>query len=105
MYSRFFSLAQPPFSIAPDPRYLFLSERHREALAHLLYGINSGGGRPLPRDDNGTINVMASLASMPYTPDESMAALKHFYRDLGGKPCFVEEIGNLFGTVRSTFGF
>jgi hypothetical protein len=51
----------------------------------LSAGINSGGGRPLPRDDNGTINVMASLASMPYTPDESLAALKHFYRDLGSK--------------------
>lgn len=51
----------------------------------LSAGINSGGGRPLPRDDNGTINVMASLASMPYTPKESLAALKHFYRDLGSK--------------------
>lgn len=51
----------------------------------LSAGIASGGGRPLPRDDNGTINVMASLASMPYTPVESMAALKHFYRDLGAK--------------------
>ena len=51
----------------------------------LSAGINSGGGRPLPRDDNGTINCMASLASMPYTPDESLAALKHFYRDLGAK--------------------
>jgi exo beta-1,2-glucooligosaccharide sophorohydrolase (non-reducing end) len=51
----------------------------------LSAGINSGGGRPLPRDDNGTINVMASLASMPYTPQESMAALKHFYRHLGAK--------------------
>jgi hypothetical protein len=48
-------------------------------------GVNSGGGRALPRDDNGTINIMASLASMPYTPDESMAALRHFYRDLGAK--------------------
>ena len=48
-------------------------------------GVNSGGGRAIPRDDNGTINVMASLASMPYTPDESMAALRHFYRDLGPK--------------------
>lgn len=46
-------------------------------------GVNSGGGRPEPRDDNGTINIMASLASMPYTPVESMAALRHFYRDLG----------------------
>ncbi|HEU4365353.1 MAG TPA: glucoamylase family protein, partial [Candidatus Krumholzibacteria bacterium] len=51
----------------------------------LSAGINTGGGRPLPRDDNGTINVMASLASMPYTPEESMAALKHFYRNLGPK--------------------
>lgn len=49
----------------------------------LSAGINTGGGRPLPRDDNGTINVMASLASMPYTPEESLAALKHYYRDLG----------------------
>jgi general secretion pathway protein A len=44
MYTNYFSLKQQPFSIAPDPRYLFMSERHREALAHLLYGINSGGG-------------------------------------------------------------
>jgi general secretion pathway protein A len=44
MYTQYFSLKQSPFSIAPDPRYLFMSERHREALAHLLYGINSGGG-------------------------------------------------------------
>jgi hypothetical protein len=51
----------------------------------LSAGINSGGGRPLPRDDNGTINIMAALASMPYTPQQSLAALKHYYRDLGAK--------------------
>ena len=44
MYAPFFGLTQPPFSIAPDPRYLFMSERHREALAHLLYGVGGGGG-------------------------------------------------------------
>lgn len=44
MYNHFFNLKQSPFSIAPDPRYLFMSERHREALAHLLYGVGSGGG-------------------------------------------------------------
>jgi len=44
MYTNYFNLKQAPFSIAPDPRYLFMSERHREALAHLLYGIGSGGG-------------------------------------------------------------
>lgn len=44
MYAPFFGLKQAPFSIAPDPRYLFMSERHREALAHLLYGLGGGGG-------------------------------------------------------------
>ncbi len=44
MYTQFFNLKQSPFSIAPDPRYLFMSERHREALAHLLYGVGGGGG-------------------------------------------------------------
>jgi general secretion pathway protein A len=44
MYAKFFGLKQPPFSIAPDPRYLFMSERHREALAHLIYGLKGGGG-------------------------------------------------------------
>jgi general secretion pathway protein A len=44
MYNNYFHLKGAPFSIAPDPRYLFMSERHREALAHLLYGIGSGGG-------------------------------------------------------------
>ncbi|MED5622107.1 AAA family ATPase [Ideonella sp. BN130291] len=44
MYASFFGLKQEPFSIAPDPRYLFMSERHREALAHLLYGVRGGGG-------------------------------------------------------------
>ena len=51
----------------------------------LSAGINAGGGRPLPRDDNGTICCSAALGVFPYTPDESMAALKHFYRDLGPK--------------------
>ncbi|HWA88155.1 MAG TPA: glucoamylase family protein [Opitutus sp.] len=51
----------------------------------LSAGVNSGGGQPQPRDDNGTINCMASLSCLPYTPEASMAALKHFYRDLGAK--------------------
>jgi len=44
MYLAFFGLNEKPFSITPDPRYLYLSERHAEALAHLLYGINEAGG-------------------------------------------------------------
>jgi len=44
MYTSFFGLGEKPFAITPDPRYLFMSERHAEALAHLLYGINEAGG-------------------------------------------------------------
>jgi general secretion pathway protein A len=53
MYVPFFGLKQKPFSIAPDPRYLFMSERHREALAHLLYGVQGGGGFVLLTGDIG----------------------------------------------------
>lgn len=44
MYAQHFGLRQDPFSIAPDPRYLFMSERHREALAHLLFGVSGSDG-------------------------------------------------------------
>ena len=58
MYSHYFGLTQDPFSIAPDPRYLFMSERHREALAHLLYGVaglsGAAGGFVLLTGDIGT---------------------------------------------------
>ncbi len=44
MYTEFFGLREKPFSITPDPRYLFMSERHGEALAHLVYGVTESGG-------------------------------------------------------------
>ena len=44
MYLSHFGLREAPFTITPDPRYLYMSERHREALAHLLYGVGEGGG-------------------------------------------------------------
>ena len=54
MYAPYFGLKHEPFSIAPDPRYLFMSERHREALAHLLYGLGGGGGFVLLTGEIGT---------------------------------------------------
>ena len=54
MYAPYFGLSHEPFSIAPDPRYLFMSERHREALAHLLYGLGGGGGFVLLTGEIGT---------------------------------------------------
>ena len=54
MYYEYFGLKEAPFSIAPNPRYLYMSERHREALAHLMYGINSDGGFILLTGEVGT---------------------------------------------------
>ena len=44
MYTAFYGLREKPFALSPNPRFLFLAESHREALAHLLYGIEQGEG-------------------------------------------------------------
>jgi type II secretory pathway predicted ATPase ExeA len=54
MYKEYFGLRELPFSIAPDPRYFYMSNQHREALAHLVYGINSDGGFILLTGEVGT---------------------------------------------------
>ncbi|GAB3383470.1 ExeA family protein [Azotobacter armeniacus] len=54
MYNQYFGFSEAPFSISPDPRYLFMSERHREALAHLLYGLQIDGGFVLLTGEVGT---------------------------------------------------
>jgi len=43
VYLDYFGLTEKPFSIAPDPHYLFMSARHKEAMAHLTYGLSQGG--------------------------------------------------------------
>jgi len=69
----------------------------------LSAGINSGGGRPLPRDDNGTICCSAALGSFPYTPKESMAALKHFYRALGARTWGIYGFNDGFNETEAWF--
>ncbi|MFD0666159.1 ExeA family protein, partial [Ramlibacter sp. MAHUQ-53] len=54
MYAPFFGLRQEPFSIAPDPRYLLMTGRHREALAHLVHGLSCGGGIVMLTGEVGT---------------------------------------------------
>ena len=54
MYTDFFGLTEKPFSIAPDPGYLYMSESHREALAHMLYGLQTDGGFVLLTGEVGT---------------------------------------------------
>ena len=43
MYLHYFGLDEPPFAITPDPAFVYLSDRHRDALAHLLFGVGQGG--------------------------------------------------------------
>ncbi len=54
MYEEYFRLTAPPFSIAPDPRFLYMSVRHREAIAHLLFGVRAEGGFVLLTGEIGT---------------------------------------------------
>jgi len=75
MYLDHFGLLEAPFSIAPDPRYLYMSERHREALAHLLYGMESDGAFILLTGDVGTGKTTVSRCLLEQVPDDTNLAL------------------------------
>src|SRR5208283_1359598 len=75
MYRDHFGLADTPFSIAPDPRYLYMSEFHREALAHLLYGIDSDGGFVLLTGEVGAGKTTVCRCLLEQLPDTVDAAL------------------------------
>ena len=69
MYQSYFGLAEEPFSIAPDPRYLYMSQRHQEALAHLLYGVNAGGGFVLLTGEVGAGKTTVCRCLLEQIPD------------------------------------
>ena len=69
MYQHYFGLSDAPFSIAPDPRYLFLSQRHQEALAHLLYGVNGDGGFVLLTGEIGAGKTTVCRCLLQQIPD------------------------------------
>jgi type II secretory pathway predicted ATPase ExeA len=74
MYTNFFSLSELPFSIAPDPKYLFMSDRHREALTHLNYGLNGSGGFVLLTGEVGTGKTTVSRCLMTDLPENTQSA-------------------------------
>ena len=75
MYTSFFGLNEKPFSISPDPRYLFMSERHTEALAHLMYGVRESGGFIQLTGEVGTGKttlIRSLLQQLPETADVAL---------------------------------
>src|SRR5580658_8035200 len=75
MYLAFFGLHETPFAITPDPRYLFLSERHAEALAHLLYGVTEAGGFIQLTGEVGTGKTTVVRSLLAQTPKHVEIAL------------------------------
>jgi len=71
MYYRYFGLQEEPFSIAVNPRYLFMSARHRDALAHLLYGVGTGGGFILLTGEVGTGKTTINRCLMQQLPADT----------------------------------
>ncbi|WP_445775840.1 ExeA family protein [Shewanella sp.] len=74
MYKAFYGLNDNPFSIAPNPHYMFLSDRHREALAHLTYGLGETGGFVLLTGEVGTGKTTVSRCLLEQIPDNTDTA-------------------------------
>jgi len=75
MYEQHFNFSSPPFSIAPNPRFVYLSPQHREALAHLLFGISAGGGFVALTREVGTGKTTLCRCLLEQLPDDVDIAL------------------------------
>ena len=75
MYLSYFALREPPFSITPDPRFLYMSARHREALAHLVYGVGEHGGFVQLSGEVGTGKTSVCRCLLEQLPPHVDAAL------------------------------
>ncbi len=77
MYLDFYGLSEAPFSITPDPRFVYLSERHRDGLAHLLYGVGQGGSGGFVQltGEVGTGKTTLCRLLLEQVPDKTRIAL------------------------------
>jgi general secretion pathway protein A len=74
MYKEYFGLKENPFSIAPDPRYFYMSKGHSEALAHLVYGVNTDGGFILLTGEVGTGKTTVCRCLLEHLPENTEVA-------------------------------
>ncbi|MFK5926692.1 MAG: AAA family ATPase [Desulfuromusa sp.] len=74
MYKEYFGLKEDPFSIAPDPQFLYMSSRHREALAHLIYGMKADSGFVLLTGEVGTGKTTVCRCLLGQIPENSEIA-------------------------------
>lgn len=74
MYKEYFGFKDEPFSIAPDPQFLYMSERHREALGHLVYGLKTNGGFVLLTGEVGTGKTTVCRCLLEQIPEDSVVA-------------------------------
>lgn len=75
MYLKHFGFQHPPFAINPDPRFLYLSPKHQEALAHLLYGLGEGGGFVMLSGEVGTGKTTLCFTLLEHMGDNVDVAL------------------------------
>ena len=75
MYLNYFGLTDNPFSIAPNPDYLYMSPRHREALAHLTFGLRESGGFVMLTGEVGTGKTTVSRKLLQQLPDNTQVAM------------------------------
>jgi general secretion pathway protein A len=75
VYLSYFGLSDKPFSIAPNPDYLFMSPRHREALAHLNFGLKESGGFVMLTGEVGTGKTTVSRKLLQDLSEDTQAAL------------------------------
>ncbi len=102
MYTKHFDLTEEPFSIAANPRFLYMSGPHREALAHLLYGIRSDSGFVMLTGEVGTGKTTVCRSLMEQLPEHTNIAFI-----LNPKVTVIELLGSIcdeFGIDHAQIG-
>ena len=101
MYNKFYGLKEKPFEITPDPRYLYMSESHREALAHLTYALNEQKGFTVITGEVGTGKTM--LVQMLLSRLDSHTRTAHLFNPKLGTRDFFKYICQDFGLKTDGF--